>query len=477
MAALIAKDATAFISWITQSQDRYAGKIIILTYLVANLAHWTTHFIAFMRIFILCPALQLAVLQKKSAIIAAEFCALIEDTSFWSGLETKDSTRLDQVLLTIAGIFLRFADHPEPNVKDKILARLERRWKDCDQPAFLLALILSPFEKLSCFGPNANLNHMKCRNLLILFYRRVKSRPDNEDTPEKQKEEEDQVSKVFMQYLAGTGDFADFDLEDPVWTDANGNKTEDPTDVWVAFAASSHLAELCEFAITLLRIKPVVNALSRAPKSSKATTAIDWDSRKLIRGPRSVVVTNSFVPLESQAEAWEDAHDEYDSFMSAAPGLSASRKSRAMRKVCMAWNFGTMILALENKVKQYSSTLGTDPEFKDDNIPECVDQFLQGVSAFRELRRNGRVTANLTSIAVKPTSSASSKKDAPTKKVRVPMHSANGRPTTNFLCTGGHWGSLPGRGNSSCTPAMVVKVLKVLTSGPAYLMAGQSTDA
>lgn len=155
-----------------------------------------------MRIFILRQALQLAVLQNRTAIIEAEvgaatsaererlredaerMCARIEDTAFWHGLETvlgdlepiclgtninqKDSTRLDQVLLTIAGIFLRFADHPEDEVRTAMLVRLEKRWKDCDQSVFLIALILNPFEKLSCFGPNANLNQLKCRNLLIL---------------------------------------------------------------------------------------------------------------------------------------------------------------------------------------------------------------------------------------------------------------------------------------------------------------------
>lgn len=224
MAAVIAEDATAIISWInnhgkvrkifdeaqkTISLDRL-GKIVILAYLVANITRWTTHFIAFCRLFLLRAALQLAVLQNRSAIIAAEvgtatstegvrlredaerFCTLIEDSSFWSGLETvlgdlepiclgtninqKDSTRLDQVLLTIAGIFLRFDDHPEPEVKKAMLIRLEKRWADCDQPAFLAALILNPFEKLSCFGPNANLNQFKCLSLLIsvrlLFSRR-----------------------------------------------------------------------------------------------------------------------------------------------------------------------------------------------------------------------------------------------------------------------------------------------------------------
>ncbi|KAJ6467375.1 ribonuclease H-like domain-containing protein [Mycena sanguinolenta] len=299
IAALIAEDATALISWInnhgkvrkilddsqaTISQDRNAGKIIILAYLVANLTRWTTHFVAFVRLFTLRTVLQLAVLQKRSAIIAVQvgtatsteaqrlsdeasrFCALIEDMAFWSGLETilgdlepiclgtninqKDSTRLDQVLLTIAGIFLRFADHPEPNVKTKMLVRLERRWKDCDQPAFLLALILNPFERLSCFGPNANLNQFKCRNLLILLYRRVNSRPDNEDTPETRTVKEKEVSKAFMQYLSGTGDFADFNQTE--WTELYNN--QDPIAVWQAFENSKHLTELCEFAITILHI-------------------------------------------------------------------------------------------------------------------------------------------------------------------------------------------------------------------------------
>ncbi|KAJ6605615.1 hypothetical protein B0H10DRAFT_1957205 [Mycena sp. CBHHK59/15] len=145
MAAVIAEDATALISWINNhgkvckifdeaqkiiSLDRL-GKIIILAYL-------------------------LAVLQNRSAIIAAEVgtTTSTEGTS----INQKDSTRLDQVLLTIAGIFLRFADHLEPEVKKAMLIHLEKRWKDCDQHVFLAALVLNLFEKLSCFGPNTNLN-------------------------------------------------------------------------------------------------------------------------------------------------------------------------------------------------------------------------------------------------------------------------------------------------------------------------------
>jgi hypothetical protein len=49
-----------------------------------------------------------------------------------------------------------------------MLVRLEKRWKDCDQPVFLAALILNPFEMMTCFGPNANLNQIKCLNMVVL---------------------------------------------------------------------------------------------------------------------------------------------------------------------------------------------------------------------------------------------------------------------------------------------------------------------
>jgi hypothetical protein len=40
--------------------------------LVADITRWTAHYVAFLLLFIFRPALQLAVLQKKTVIIAAE---------------------------------------------------------------------------------------------------------------------------------------------------------------------------------------------------------------------------------------------------------------------------------------------------------------------------------------------------------------------------------------------------------------------
>ncbi|KAJ7256660.1 ribonuclease H-like domain-containing protein [Mycena rebaudengoi] len=299
MAAVVAEQATALIAWLNNhgevrklfdesqkviSRDRKAGKIIVLAYLVANLTRWTTHFVAFLHLVTLRPALELAVLQSRTAIIAAQvgkatstegallkkdaehFCDLIKDASFWEGLENvlgdlepiclgtninqKDLTRLDQVLLTIAGIYLQFADHPEEEVKTVMLVRLEKCWKACGQPAFLAALILNPFKKLTCFGPNANLNQFKCLNLLILLYCRMTNRPVNYDTPDEKKAREAEISRAFMQYLSGTGDFADFNAED--WEQTHENV--DPIQVWEAFTPSCHLAELARFAINILHI-------------------------------------------------------------------------------------------------------------------------------------------------------------------------------------------------------------------------------
>ncbi|KAJ7864016.1 ribonuclease H-like domain-containing protein [Mycena leptocephala] len=298
MAAAIAEDATDIISWLNNhgkvrkifdaSQKTISmmnvGHFIILAYLVANITRWTTHFVAFCRLLLLKEALQHAVYTRRKDIIDAQvgaavstegerlrsdaekYCALIKDEAFWSGLETilgdlepiclgtninqRDSTRPDQVLLTIAGIFLHFSDHPEEEVKSAMLTRIEKRWKDCDQPVFLAALILNPFEKMACFGPNANLNQIKSLHMVILLYRRVMSRPDNPDTPDERKAKEAQVSKAFVQYLKNTGDFVDFNPTE--WEEIH--ESTDPVMAWEALAGSKHIAELAQFAIIILQV-------------------------------------------------------------------------------------------------------------------------------------------------------------------------------------------------------------------------------
>ncbi|KAF7970198.1 hypothetical protein HWV62_24782, partial [Athelia sp. TMB] len=213
--ALIAEQATDLIGWINNHgkvrkifdgmQKRLSlgltGQSVVLSYLVANLTRWTTHCIAFMRLLLVQLALQRAVAEFRPAIIKAQVgvatstegrrltadaeahCKLIEDRSFWNGLEQvvgdiepicygtninqKDSTRLDEILLTLAGMFLHFSDHPEPEVSLAMQKRLEKRWKDSDQQLFILALVLNPFEGLSRFADGAGLDHMKLNAMVL----------------------------------------------------------------------------------------------------------------------------------------------------------------------------------------------------------------------------------------------------------------------------------------------------------------------
>ena len=156
------------------SQDQ-TGQPIILVYLAANITRWTTHCVAFIRLLQVQSALKLEVLQHQSGLIKAQVgaatstemlhltedvenhCDLIADHTFWEGLEhvvggiepicygtninQKDSTCADQVLLTLVGTYLHFSSHPIPEVANGMTKRLEKWWKDCDQPLFLLTLI------------------------------------------------------------------------------------------------------------------------------------------------------------------------------------------------------------------------------------------------------------------------------------------------------------------------------------------------
>src|ERR1700720_4611915 len=73
---------------------------------------------------------------------AKKHCDLIADPTFWNGLEhvvgdiepicygtninQKDSTQADQVLLSLVGMFLHFADHPIKEVKIGMTKHLEK---------------------------------------------------------------------------------------------------------------------------------------------------------------------------------------------------------------------------------------------------------------------------------------------------------------------------------------------------------------
>ena len=68
----------------------------------------------------------------------------------------------------LTGMYTHFSNHPILEVADRMTKCLEKHWKDCDQPLFILTLTLNPFECLLCFREKAEMNHLKCNSLLIL---------------------------------------------------------------------------------------------------------------------------------------------------------------------------------------------------------------------------------------------------------------------------------------------------------------------
>ncbi|THU96573.1 hypothetical protein K435DRAFT_858444 [Dendrothele bispora CBS 962.96] len=304
--ALIAEDATFLIGWLNNHGK--VQKIFDSTQEKISKSRYT-----FIWLHDVKDSLQLAVLKSRAAIIAAHVgaakstekqkleaeakraCDLIADGhdrpySFWQGLESvigdleliclatnitqKGSVRPDQVLLNIAGIYLHFSDHPEPELSGEMVKRIEKQWKDCDQAVFLSALILNSYEKLSGFGPRAGLNQFKIANIIVWLYQHMNLRPDNEDSLEERKFKKKQVTNAVYLYLSTTGSFADFESEQQNFESTMG---KDPIAAWNALAASPEVKELSVFAIKLFKI--VANSAGCESKLHKVGSDIHMENQ------------------------------------------------------------------------------------------------------------------------------------------------------------------------------------------------------
>ncbi|KAF7295822.1 DUF659 domain-containing protein [Mycena chlorophos] len=304
VAKRVSEDAIALICWINNhdkvriifddsqriiSPDQNAdGRVIILAYMVANLTRWTSHATAFLRLDRLERAIVSAARTSRNAIIAAQvgsakstegdrlrreataMCDLIEDRSFtfWGPLKQvirdmepiclatninqQDATRPDEVLLTLAGMYLHFAAHDDDKIRDGMVKRLEKRWKDMDQSLMVLSLILNPFEILCRFGPNAPISRLKLRKLFIEVFGRVQSSPHNKDDNETKTAKREAAVMVFLEYLSTTGDWKEFMEDIETWT---GDYGKDPFKVYEFMTGSSlGMTEFCKFATHLLSV-------------------------------------------------------------------------------------------------------------------------------------------------------------------------------------------------------------------------------
>ncbi|KAJ7934367.1 ribonuclease H-like domain-containing protein [Mycena leptocephala] len=262
------------------------GAVVPLAYLVACITRWTTHFVAFMRLLQLQTPLQKAVAWKRDQIVKAQVgaakstekqrleedathhCDIIDDATFWNGLEhvvgdieviclatnlnQRDSTGAGQVLLSLAGVFLRFFEHPEEEVKKAMTTRIEKRWGDCDQLLFILALVLNPWEQLSCFDEGANLDHFLLTDFAMQMYRHLGLRPGSKHSVDGEKK----VDKAMGDYLAGVGCFRAWDDRVKRGEMLSIDEARDPIAFWKGYLKTD-AKELAELAATIFSI--VVN--------------------------------------------------------------------------------------------------------------------------------------------------------------------------------------------------------------------------
>ncbi|KAF8993152.1 ribonuclease H-like domain-containing protein [Cyathus striatus] len=298
-AAATAEEATDLIGWILlhgriRSLFNEAQAEIppgrILSFLVANMTRWTTHFVAFDRLYELKNAIRRAVLLNRADIVAAQvgaennrrkkdkleseamlYCDLIDDIAFWrrlkividdlepiclgTNLNQSDALRPDQALLSFAGIYLYFRTHSNTDVAAGMMKRVEKRWKASDQPMFVLALILNPFEGVARFGPKANISPFTLNTIILQMYRRVRSQPPSSPRTEMDEAvmaaKEKSVLEAFAAYLSSSGDFVDWSENMESWKQRMGT---DPVLVWQAFKKMPASAELADFALLLLGI-------------------------------------------------------------------------------------------------------------------------------------------------------------------------------------------------------------------------------
>ena len=160
------------------------------------------HLIVFDCLFDLKDTMRCAVISHKQDIISAQVgtkknhqkrqkleddavthCKLIDDGGFWHRLKSvvddlepiclglnmnqTDTMCPDQALLTFAGIFLYFQKHSKQSVAAGMKKRIEKHWKALDQPMFVLALVLNPFEGISHFSDKAAISPFTLNMILL----------------------------------------------------------------------------------------------------------------------------------------------------------------------------------------------------------------------------------------------------------------------------------------------------------------------
>ncbi|KAJ7642481.1 ribonuclease H-like domain-containing protein [Mycena polygramma] len=291
-AARLMGELIDFVNWVNShdkvraifdiKQQETFGKT--LAYLLPNLTRWTTHLVAAIRFDFLKSPIRAAILNNRDDIVKAQVGA--ETNARKRKALEEDAIAHCEMVETLGGISSTGASSPISNTSaisptspkvttfgpinrllgQRMCKRIEKRFGELDQPVFVLALVLNPFEQLSRFGDKANVDVFKLSTELITLFKRTKSRPPKipRTAAEQQLFDADlnraaqRLNTAFTQYLSGTGPFASWFAKNSThkasYLEVND---ENPLVFWQMLESNAEVATLAKFALMLLHL--VVN--------------------------------------------------------------------------------------------------------------------------------------------------------------------------------------------------------------------------
>jgi len=83
----------------------------------------------------------------------------------------RDNARLVQVIHGLAYLVQFWSNHTNPRLAGRILARLDKRWNNWEQPLLILACLLHPKYRMIYFKDKSVINYTKLGKYLIYYYR------------------------------------------------------------------------------------------------------------------------------------------------------------------------------------------------------------------------------------------------------------------------------------------------------------------
>lgn len=125
--------------------------------------------------------------SQNSLYLPAELSSILMNEAWWQilhklskllkpysiaiNLLQRDKAHLHKVLHSF-GYFVKFwNEYDDPDLGQRMLTRLESRWKEWEQPLLLLSWLLHPKYRMNKFNSNiTNLNHVYLSKWLIYYY-------------------------------------------------------------------------------------------------------------------------------------------------------------------------------------------------------------------------------------------------------------------------------------------------------------------